>query len=80
MGRQGAREGGGRGGSNIRGGGREGESKGMVGEGTRGGWERRREGEMRRGRREEAMMLCRQRASVEKGRVGGGRVDEGNKR
>ena len=26
------------------------------------------------------MMLCRQRASVEEGRVEGGRVDEGNKR
>ena len=26
------------------------------------------------------MMLCRERASVEEGRVEGGRVDEGNKR
>ena len=44
MGRQGAREGGGRRRTNISGGGREVESKGMVGEGTRGGWERRRQG------------------------------------
>ena len=34
----------------------------------------------REGAREEAMMLCRERASVEGGRVEGGRVDEGNER
>ena len=33
-----------------------------------------------RGGREEAMMLGRQRASVEEGRVEGGMVDEGNER
>ena len=32
------------------------------------------------GGREEAMMLSRERASVEEGRVEGGRVDEGNER
>ena len=46
----------------------------MVGEGTRGGRERRREGESRG--REEARMLHRHEASVEEG----GRVDDGNKR
>ena len=51
----------------------------MVGEGTRGGRERRREGESKGGR-EEARMLHRQEASVEEGRVEGGRVDDGNKR
>ena len=30
--------------------------------------------------REEAMMLCRERASVEEERVGGGGIDEGNER
>ena len=34
----------------------------------------------REGGREEAMMLGRQRAPVEEGRVEGGRVDEGNER
>ena len=64
---------------------REGGSKGMVGEGKKGreggnkGMEGGREGE-REGGREEAMMLRRQRASVEEGRVEGGRVDEGNER
>ena len=73
----------------------------MVGEGTRGGRERRREGreqgdggrgnkeregeteggrERVRGGREEARMLHRHEASVEEGRVEGGRVDDGNKR
>ena len=47
-------------------------------EGNEGG--RGREGERARGGREEAMMLGRQRASVEEGRVEGGRVDEGNER
>ena len=51
----------------------------MVGEGTRGGRERRREGESKV-RREEARMLHRHDASVEEGRVEGGRVDDGNKR
>ena len=54
-------------------------SKVMVGEGTRGGRERRREGESK-GMREEARMLRRHEASVEEGRVEGGRVDDGNKR
>ena len=40
-------------------------------EGMEGGWE---------ARREARMMLCRERASVEEERVGGGRVDEGNER
>ena len=53
-------------------GGREGERGG-----TEGGNKRRDEA---RGRREEAMMLGRERASVEEGRVEGGRVDEGNER
>ena len=60
-------------------GGREGGSKVMVGEGTRGWRERRRE-EIVRGGREEARMLHRHEASVEEGRVEGGRVDDGNKR
>ena len=47
-------------------------------EGTR--EEREGEREIARGGREEAMMLGRQRASVEEGRVEGGRVDEGNER
>ena len=54
--------------------------QGRVGEGNKGvegGRERERE---REGGREEAMMLGRQRASVEEGRVEGGRVDEGNER
>ena len=34
----------------------------------------------REGGRQEAMMICRERASVEEGRVEGGRVDEGNER
>ena len=46
----------------------------MVGEGTRGGRE------IVRGGREEARMLHRHEASVEEGRVEGGRVDDGNKR
>ena len=50
----------------------------IVGEGTRGGRERRREGESKG--REEARMLHRHEASVEEGRVEGGRVDDGNKR
>ena len=56
----------------------EGGNKVMVGEGTRGGRERRREGESKG--REEARMLHRHEASVEEGRVEGGRVDDGNKR
>ena len=60
-GREGARDGGGR---------REGGSKGMVGEGGRKGGR-----EQGKGGREEAIMLGRQRASVEEGRV-----DEGNER
>ena len=32
----------------------------------------------REGGRDESMMLCSERASVEEGRVEGGRVDEGN--
>ena len=69
----------------------------MVGEGTRGGRERRREGgreqgdggrgnkgrdgeERVRGGREEARTLHRHEASVEEGRVEGGRVGDGNKR
>ena len=47
-------------------------------EGSRGGSEAGREGA--RGRREEAMTIGRQRASVEEGRVEGGRIDEGNER
>ena len=47
----------------------------MVGEGTRGGMERRREGESKGRGREEARTLHRQEASVEEGRV-----DDGNKR
>ena len=46
----------------------------MVGEGTRGGMERV------RGGREEARTLHRNEASVEEGRVEGGRVDDWNKR
>ena len=34
----------------------------------------------REGAREEAMILCSERASVEEGMVAGGRVDEGNER
>ena len=51
------------------------------GQGTRGrekGSERWREGG--RGGREEAMMIGRERVSVEEGRVEGGRVAEGNER
>ena len=47
-------------------------------EGTRGGKEAERE--IARRRREEMMMLGRQRASVEEGRVERGRVDAGNER
>ena len=48
----------------------------VVGRGGReGGRVERKEGAM-----EEAMTLCRERASVEEGRVEGGRVDEGNER
>ena len=36
--------------------------------------------EGREGAREEAMMLCRERASLEEERVDGGRIDEGNER
>ena len=57
----------------------EGGCKGMVGEGGnkgRGG----REGGREQGEGVEAMMLGRQRAPVEEGRVEGGRVDEGNER
>ena len=36
--------------------------------------------EGREGAREEAMMLCRERASVDEDRVEGGRIDEGNER
>ena len=46
----------------------------MVGEGTRGRRERV------RGGTEEAMMLHRLEASVEEGRVEGGRVDDGSER
>ena len=46
-------------------------------EGARGGWE---QGNMREGGREEAMMIGRERASVEEERVEGGRVAEGNER
>ena len=49
------------------------------GEGGREGRNNGREGR-REGAREEAMMLCRERASVEEERVEGGRVDEGNER
>ena len=35
---------------------------------------------MREGAREEAMMPCRERASLEEDRVEGGRIDEGNER
>ena len=46
-----------------------------------GGREGMREGrKVRAGAREEAMMLCRERASVEEERVEGGRIDEGNER
>ena len=61
------------------------EGRGM-GEGARegGGWGTRRERETgregARGGREEAMMLGRQRASVDEERVDGGMVDEGNER
>ena len=52
---------------------REGKREGgrEVREGGRGG---------REGAREEAMMLCKERASVEEERVWGGRIDEGNER
>ena len=66
--RDGGREGGREGGR------RKGGSKGMVGrEGTRGG-EEGREGESKG--REDAVMIGRQRASVEEWRVDRGRVDE----
>ena len=45
-----------------------------------GGGGREGEGEGRKGTREEAMMLCSERASVEEERVEGGRIDEGNER
>ena len=69
-------------------GGREGDRRqegGMEqGDGGEGGNKEGREGERvgerARGGREEPMMLGRQRASVEEGRVEGGRVDEGNER
>ena len=54
-------------------------SKVMVGEGKRGGRERRGRDRVSGGR-EEARMLHRHEASVGEGRVEGGRVDDGNKR
>ena len=54
-------------------------SKVMVGEGKRGGRERRGRDRVSGGR-EEARMLLRQEASVGEGRVEGGMVDDGNKR
>ena len=53
-----------------------------MGEGGNKGREGGREGERERARRrrEEMMMLGRQRASVEEGRVERGRVDAGNER
>ena len=51
-------------------------TKGEGGNKGREGWTEGR----REGAREEAMMLCRERASVEEGRVAGGRVGEGNER
>ena len=53
-------------------------SKVMVGEGKRGGRERRGRDRVSGGR-EEARMLHRHEASVGEGRVEGGRVDDGNK-
>ena len=67
-------------------GGWEGGSKGRSGNTRKGGRERGREkGSERwrdgaRGGREEAMMIGRERVSVEEGRVEGGRVAEGNER
>ena len=66
------------------GGGGRGQGDGGGEGGTEGGRERgrdgEREGERARGGREEAIMLRRQRAPGEEGRVEGGRVDEGNER
>ena len=45
---------------------------------ARGGWEGGNKG--KEGGREQAMILCRERASAEEGRVEGRRVDEGNER
>ena len=66
----------------TRGGMEGGREQGGGGEGRNKEREGGREGrrERTRGGREEPMMLGRQRASVEEGRVEGGRADEGNER
>ena len=76
-GKEGEQEEGWRAGGQIEDGGRmQGDGGGEVTRGGEGG----REGGREQGEGVEAMMLGRQRAPVEEGRVEGGRVDEGNER